>query len=95
MSTTTINLTIPKALLVELDQYAREEHTSRSDIFRALVLERLRKNRTKLQSDRQSLVREMLEAAENLEAMSIPDQQILDSVVSMRRATYRKTQSAT
>ena len=92
MSTTTINLTIPIALLAEIDEYAREEHTSRSDILRVSVLEKLRKNRTKARSEHQTLVRKMIAAAESLESMNISDQQILDSVATLRRTTYRKKQ---
>jgi metal-responsive CopG/Arc/MetJ family transcriptional regulator len=86
MSTTTINLTIPKSLLAEVDRFAADEQTSRSDIFRISVLEKLRKNRSKVRRDQQELVREMLAEAQRLEAMDISDQQILDSVMSLRRA---------
>jgi metal-responsive CopG/Arc/MetJ family transcriptional regulator len=90
MSTTTINLTIPKALLAEVDKFAQDEHTSRSDIFRVSVLEKLRKNRAKAHRDQQDLVHAMLAEAERLESMNVSDKQILDSVMSLRRSTYRQ-----
>ena len=40
---TTINLSIPKALLQRADAQAKKEYTSRSDVFRRAILELLKR----------------------------------------------------
>jgi len=41
-NSTTINLSIPKELLLRLDEYANEEYASRSEVIRNAILKLLR-----------------------------------------------------
>jgi metal-responsive CopG/Arc/MetJ family transcriptional regulator len=43
--TQAINITIPKELLVQVDNLAKQDFTSRSDIIRQALLDKLRKSK--------------------------------------------------
>jgi metal-responsive CopG/Arc/MetJ family transcriptional regulator len=88
MSTVTINLSMPKSFLDEVDALAREELTTRSDIFRTTVLDRIKKRKKEAETMRKKDKLELDELFSQMESSNVSDDEVLDYIVEKRRKEF-------
>jgi metal-responsive CopG/Arc/MetJ family transcriptional regulator len=89
METVTINLSMPRDFLKEVDELARQEMTTRSDLIRKSIV-----NMRKAAAARQRREDKLLESAiKQLEESTVSDQEVLDYImIERRKAASWRTQ---
>ena len=87
MSTQTINISLPKDLVKLIDDIAVEEFTTRSDIIRQQLLNRVKSRTNKLEKEALRAQAYLLESAKVLEKYNFTDEQIDEFAYTARKSS--------
>jgi metal-responsive CopG/Arc/MetJ family transcriptional regulator len=92
MSSTVINLSIPNDLLELVDSYAKDLLTTRSEIIRSSVVERVHRKRRLESAQQKQALAELSEIFSQMEKSNTNDADIDSYVLSGRRkvSTWRQ-----
>lgn len=76
MGTQTINISLPSELVDEIDELARQEFTSRSDVIRTSLIKRVRSSKKLAQKDLADTLALLYTASKDLETSNVSDEEI-------------------
>jgi metal-responsive CopG/Arc/MetJ family transcriptional regulator len=85
MSSTIINLSIPDELLELVDRYAKDLLTTRSEVIRSSVVERVRRKQRQETIKQKQMLSELSDIFEQMGAAKVTDQDIDNYVLAERR----------
>jgi len=75
----TVNITVPKALLKRVDALAKRDYTSRSDVIRQALLDKIRKNELDEWGDPIGEYKTLIDFRE-INPNGVPASQIIESI---------------
>ncbi len=76
MASQTINISLPSELVDEIDELARQEFTSRSDVIRTSLIKRVRSSKKLAQKDLAETLALLYTASKDLETSNVSDEEI-------------------
>ena len=75
----TVNITVPRALLKQVDALAKRDYTSRSDVIRQALLDKIRKNELDEWGDPIGEYKTLIDFRE-INPNGVPASQIIESI---------------